>query len=148
MRSAQPAPRSEEGWHRKRNRPSPAARQKLLRAQFQYQVFLEEVSPELITIRENSDIGPRVMVITHDTIFDHINTDPSHSRTAPVTIGRNCFIGAGAIVLPGVSIGDNTIIAAGTVVNKSIPPGSVVSGVPAKIVGTSYEWGRKHSVKP
>jgi acetyltransferase-like isoleucine patch superfamily enzyme len=111
-----------------------------------YQVFLEEVNPELITIRENSDIGPRVMVITHDTISDHFHPKFSHPRIAPVIIGKNCYIGAGAIILPGVSIGDNAIIGAGAVVNKSIPTESVAVGVPAKIIGTSYEWVQKHSV--
>ena len=85
------------------------------------------------------------MILTHDTIFGHLNPEYS-SDTSKVTIGRNCYIGAGAIILPGVTIGDNSIIGAGAVVTKSIPPGSVAMGVPAKVVCTSEEWSRKHLV--
>lgn len=114
---------------------------------FADQVFLEEVNPELITIKENTDLGPRVMIITHDTVLEHL--DPAIPvSTSEVTIGRNCYIGAGAIILPGVTIGDNSIIGAGVVVTKSIPPGSVAMGVPAKVVCTRVEWGRKHPRAP
>jgi acetyltransferase-like isoleucine patch superfamily enzyme len=107
-------------------------------------VFLEEGNPELITIRENSDLGPRVMILTHDTILHHLNPELPPTRSSQVIIGRNCYIGAGAIILPGVTIGDNSIIGAGAVVTKSIPPGSVATGIPAKIVCSRDEWRRKH----
>ena len=53
----------------------------------------------------------------------------------PVVLGRNVWIGAGAIILPGVSIGDHVIIGAGAVVTRSIPSGKVALGIPAKITG-------------
>jgi len=109
------------------------------------QVYLEEGHPELITIEENSDIGPRVMVLTHDTIQGHL--DPTiQSSTSKVIIGRDCYIGAGTIILPGATIGDNSIIGAGSVVTRSIPPGSVAMGVPAKVICSREEWSRKHLV--
>ena len=48
-------------------------------------------------------------------------------------IGNNVWIGAGAIILPGVTIGDNTVIGAGSVVTKDIPANSVAFGVPCKV---------------
>lgn len=50
------------------------------------------------------------------------------------TIGKNCFIGAGAIIIGGITIGDNVKIGAGAVVNKDVPEGCTAVGVPAKVV--------------
>lgn len=59
--------------------------------------------------------------------------DPSEPvRVAPITVGRNVWIAAGAIVLPGVSIGDDSVVAMGGVVTKDVPPGVIVGGNPAK----------------
>lgn len=54
-----------------------------------------------------------------------------------IDILDNSFVGHGAIVMPGVTIGPNSIVAAGTVVTKDVPPGVVVGGVPAKVIGTT-----------
>jgi galactoside O-acetyltransferase len=51
-----------------------------------------------------------------------------------VRIGRNCWLGAGVIVMPGVTIGDNTVIGAGSVVTKDIPSGVVAVGNPCKVL--------------
>lgn len=53
---------------------------------------------------------------------------------APVRIGKNCWIGAGALVMPGVTIGDNTVIGAGSVVTKDIPSNVVAVGNPCRVV--------------
>jgi phosphonate metabolism protein (transferase hexapeptide repeat family) len=53
-------------------------------------------------------------------------------RDARVTIGNDCWIGHGAIILPGVTVGDGAVIAAGAVVSRSVAPYSVVGGVPAR----------------
>jgi len=58
-------------------------------------------------------------------------------QIAPVEIGDRVWIGARAIVLKGVRIGDDSIIAAGAVVTRSIPPRSVVGGVPARIISST-----------
>ena len=52
----------------------------------------------------------------------------------PVHIGKNCWLGAGVIVMPGVTIGDNSVIGAGSVVTKDIPAGVVAMGVPCRVV--------------
>jgi len=51
-----------------------------------------------------------------------------------VSIGESSYIGAGAIILPGVKIGRRAIVGAGAVVTKDVPDGAVVAGVPAKII--------------
>jgi len=53
---------------------------------------------------------------------------------APVTIGKNVFIGLNVIILKGVTIGDNSIIAAGSVVSDSIPANVLAAGMPAKVI--------------
>jgi acetyltransferase-like isoleucine patch superfamily enzyme len=60
---------------------------------------------------------------------------PSESeRVRPVAIGDNVWIGAHAIILPGVTVGDNSVVAAGSVVRDDVPPNTVVSGNPARVV--------------
>ena len=69
-------------------------------------------------------------------------------RVGKVDIRDNVFVGHGAIVLPGVTIGPNAIVAAGSVVNHDVPPGSIVAGVPALVVGKLTAWWRVFSTKP
>ena len=69
----------------------------------------------------------------------------THDRTRGLylhtRIGRNCFIGGRAMILPGVEIGDGCIVGAGAVVTKSVPPGSIVAGNPARILREGIEVG-------
>ena len=67
------------------------------------------------------------------------------TKTAPVTIGNRVFIGAGAMILPGVSIGDDVIIGAGSLVTKDIPLNSLAIGHPARVVSTLEEYLQKSS---
>ena len=57
-------------------------------------------------------------------------------KTAPIMIGKNCFIGCNSIILKGVTIGDNCTIGAGSVVTKSIPANTIAAGNPAKVIKT------------
>lgn len=65
-------------------------------------------------------------------------------EAAPVVIGRGCWIGEKAVVLPGVTIGDRCIVGAGAIVTHDVPPHSMVAGVPAKVIKTynfdSHKW--------
>lgn len=60
--------------------------------------------------------------------------DHQNRKSAPVTIGHDCFIGAGSIILKGIIIGDLSIVGAGSVVTKSIPSGEIWAGNPARFV--------------
>ena len=57
-----------------------------------------------------------------------------------VRIGNNTFIGARALILPGVNIGDDCIVGAGSVVTKSVPNGSIIAGNPARVVKKIEEY--------
>ena len=101
-------------------------------------VFIEETFPQLVTIEDGVDIGPEVIIVTHDSSFYRVQRDfPVICRK--VVIKRNAYIGAGAIILPGVTIGEYSIVAAGAVVTGDVPPRTVVGGVPAKTIGTVEE---------
>ena len=63
-------------------------------------------------------------------------------KTAPVLIGKNCFIGCNCLILKGVTIGDNCVIGAGSVVTKSIPANSTAAGNPAKVIRSLNEGSK------
>lgn len=97
-----------------------------------------------ITIGDNALIAPGVQIYT---AFHPLNArerfgekkdDGSFefciTRTAPVTIGNDVWIGGGTVILPGVEIGDNVVIGAGSVVTKSIPSNKIAVGNPCRVV--------------
>jgi galactoside O-acetyltransferase len=65
----------------------------------------------------------------------------------PVHIGKNCWLGAGVVVLPGVTIGDNTVIGAGSVVTKDIPSGVVAVGNPCRVLREINDHDREYYFK-
>lgn len=67
--------------------------------------------------------------------------------TAPVTVGDNCWIAAGAIICPGVSIGENSVIGAGSVVVNNIPANCVAAGNPCKVIREIGERDKKYYYK-
>lgn len=85
-----------------------------------------------IIIGDGAFIGHNVVLATINHDLDPKNNRKNHY--APITIGKNVWIGANATVLPGVSIGDWAVIGAGAVVTKDVPAKSVVGGVPARII--------------
>jgi maltose O-acetyltransferase len=96
-----------------------------------------------ITIGDNALIAPGVHIYTvfhpvsaKERFHKSVNEDFSFaiSKTSPVTIGNNVWVGGGSIILPGVIIGDNVTIGAGSVVTKSIPSNVLAYGNPCKII--------------
>lgn len=87
-----------------------------------------------ITVGDCTKFGPHVTIAagTHPT--DPAEREKGLQYNRPVHIGRNCWIGAGAVILPGVTIGDNTVIGAGSVVTKDIPAGVVAVGNPCRVI--------------
>ena len=93
-----------------------------------------------ITIGDNVKLGGGVKVYTTDFhCLDYQKrrdqkVDMTERKYAPVTIGNDCFIGAGAFILKGVKIGDRSIIGAGSVVTKDIPADCIAGGNPCKVI--------------
>ena len=78
--------------------------------------------------------GPNVTVATAGHPILPELREQVYQYNFPVHIGRNCWIGAGAVIVPGVSIGDNTVIGAGSVVTKDIPSDVVAVGNPCRVL--------------
>lgn len=87
-----------------------------------------------IYVGDNTMIGPNVTLATAGhPIFPDLRKK-GYQYNMPVKIGKNCWIGAGAVILPGVTVGDNVVIGAGSVVTKDIPSSVVAVGNPCKIL--------------
>jgi len=90
-----------------------------------------------VKIGDDVTLAPGVRLIAHDASMKmHLG----YARIGKIEIGDRVFIGAGSIVLPGVSIGSDTVIGAGSVVSRSIPGGMVACGNPARVMGTTSGW--------
>lgn len=86
------------------------------------------------TIGDGSLLAGYIMITTENHGMDPAEQYTKQKLIAKeVHIGRNCWIGEKAIILPGVNIGDSSIVAAGSVVTKSVPEYCIVAGNPAKI---------------
>ena len=87
-----------------------------------------------ITVGDDTMIGPNVVVATagHPILPELRRQGLQYN--APVHIGCGCWIGAGALILPGVSIGDNTVVGAGSVVTKDLPANVVAVGNPCRVL--------------
>ncbi|MEG0379706.1 MAG: DapH/DapD/GlmU-related protein, partial [Eubacterium sp.] len=83
-----------------------------------------------ISIEDGSLIGHRVVLATLN--HDQSPSNRASMEPAAIVIGKNVWIGSGAIILPGVTIGDGAIVGAGAVVTQNVRPSTVVGGVPAK----------------
>lgn len=94
----------------------------------QYGVIIDPGHCWLIEIGDNVTLAPRVHILAHDA---SMKKALGYTKIAPVKIGNNVFVGAGSIILPGITIGDNVIIGAGSVVTKNLEGGNVYCGVPA-----------------
>lgn len=94
---------------------------------------LDYTYPKGVHIGDYSILTPGARIFTHDFVKrEHVSTH----------IGSHCFVGANAIILPGISIGDHCVIAAGSVVTQDVPARSVVAGNPAKILKSNIKTAR------
>lgn len=91
----------------------------------------------LIEIGDDVIMSNKVQLIAHDFSTMHYT---GYARFGKIKIGDRVFIGANSTVLMNVNIGNDVIIGAGSLVNKDVPNGFVVAGVPAKIICTTSEY--------
>lgn len=87
-----------------------------------------------IYIGDNTMLGPNVTLASAGHPICPPLRAKAYQFNMPVKIGKNCWLGAGVIVLPGVTVGDNTVIGAGSVVTKDIPSGVVAVGNPCRVL--------------
>ena len=86
-----------------------------------------------VRIGERTQIGPGVQILAADHPRDPARRATGLEFGRPVRIGSNVWIGAGALILPGVNVGDDALIGAGSVVTRDVPEGATVVGNPARM---------------
>ena len=92
------------------------------------------IGPVTIGCHVNLAQGITVTALNHNFEASDKRIDEQGVSTTPVIIEDDIWIGANAVILPGVTIGNHSVVAAGAVVTKNVPPHSLVAGVPAKII--------------
>lgn len=100
-----------------------------------------------IYVGDYTMIGSNVTVATAGHPILPELREKLYQYNMPVHIGRNCWIGAGAVILPGVTIGDNSVIGAGSVVTKDIPENVVAVGNPCRVLRKIGERDREYYYK-
>lgn len=88
--------------------------------------------PRLITIGDEAIVGYNTVILTHEFLTNQL-------RTGPVEIGKSVMIGANCTILPGVRIGDGATVSACSLVNRDVPSGAAVGGVPARLLSRSAD---------
>lgn len=91
--------------------------------------------------------GPNVTVTTAGHPILPELREKVYQYNMSVHIGRNCWIGAGAVILPGITIGDNTVVGAGSIVTKDLPPNVVAVGNPCRVLREIGERDREFYFK-
>ena len=100
-----------------------------------------------IFIGDGCMFAPNVVLATAGHPIDPQLRAQVYQYTKPIRIGNNVWIGAGAVVLPGVTIGDNTVIGAGSVVTRDIPAGVVAVGNPCRVMREIGEHDKQYFFK-
>lgn len=117
-----------------------------------YQPYNLPADSKYIRFGNNVVVASNASFVCHDVIHHVLNHCSNNSGGGTQTyrtywdvidIKDNCFIGAGATILAGVTIGANSVVAAGAVVNADVPEGSIVGGVPAKVIGSFEQLEEK-----
>ncbi len=97
-----------------------------------------------IYIGDGTMLGPNVVIATAGHPILPELREKQYQFNMPVHIGKNCWLGAGVIVLPGVTIGDNSVIGAGSVVTKDIPANVIAVGNPCRVLREINEHDREY----
>ena len=92
-------------------------------------------------------IGPNVVLATAGHPILPELREKAYQFNMPIHIGKNCWLGAGVVVLPGVTIGDNTVIGAGSIVTKDIPSGVIAVGNPCRVLREISDHDREYYFK-
>ncbi len=100
-----------------------------------------------IYVGDYTMLGPNVVLATAGHPVLPELREKAYQFNMPIHIGRNCWLGAGVIVLPGVTIGDNTVIGAGSVVTKDISSNVVAVGNPCRVLREIGEHDREYYFK-
>ena len=101
------------------------------------------VDDTYIRVGDNCMFGPNVVIATAGHPILPALREHGLQYNAPVRIGKNCWLGAGALVMPGVTIGDNSVIGAGSVVTRDIPSNVVAAGNPCRVLRPVGERDRQ-----
>ncbi len=100
-----------------------------------------------VYVGEYTMIGPNVTIATAGHPVLPELREKNYQYNASVRIGRNCWLGAGVVVLPGVTIGDNVVVGAGSIVTKDLPSNVVAVGNPCRVLRPIGEKDREYYFK-
>lgn len=100
-----------------------------------------------IYVGDYTMIGPNVTLATAGHPILPELREKGYQFNMPIHIGKNCWLGAGVVVLPGITIGDNTVVGAGSIVTKDLPPNVVAVGNPCKVLREINEHDREFYFK-
>lgn len=100
-----------------------------------------------IYVGDYTMIGPNVTIATAGHPIIPELRERGYQYNMPVRIGRNCWIGAAAVILPGITIGDNVVVGAGSVVTKDLPSDVVAVGNPCRVLRKVNEHDREYYFK-
>ena len=106
-------------------------------------VILDYGACNLITIGNNVTIAPQAYLLAHDA---STKRELGYTKIGLINIKDNVFIGARALIMPGVTVGENSIVAAGAVVTKDVPANTVVAGNPPQVITTKEEYVNKNKI--
>ena len=108
---------------------------------------LTAVDDTHIYVGDYTMFGPNVTVATAGHPIEPELRKKQYQYNMPVRIGKNCWIGAGTVIVPGVTIGDNVVVGAGSVVTKDLPSGVVAYGNPCRVIREVGEHDRQFYFK-
>lgn len=100
-----------------------------------------------IYVGDYTMFGPNVTVATAGHPIVPELREKAYQYNFPIRIGRNCWIGAGALIMPGITIGDNVVVGAGSVVTKDLPSNVVAVGNPCRILREIGDYDREYYFK-